>query len=122
MADDAGSAARRELLAHMREMLKAVRLLKNEMSAQHPDDPAGQREYLKQAHAIRFLGARAGRAPRAARVDGLMPKARPRGTDALTQAHWLLWSNPLPPLGTVYRTVWTDILTERVTDDPVRAR
>ena len=89
---------------------------------EHPDDPAGQREYLKQAHAIRFLGARAGRPPRAARVESLMPKTRPRGTPALNQAHWLLWSNPLPPLGTVYRTVWTDILNERVTDEPVRAR
>ena len=41
MVDDAGSAARRELLAHLRETLKAVRLLKHDMSTQHPDVPAG---------------------------------------------------------------------------------
>ncbi|MEV4704594.1 MarR family transcriptional regulator [Actinoplanes sp. NPDC049316] len=36
-----GSAARRELLAHVREMLRAVRLFKNDLPAQHPAVPFG---------------------------------------------------------------------------------
>jgi hypothetical protein len=96
---------------------------------EHPDDPDGQRDYLKLAHGIRYLTdqgrgvPRAGKgAPLAARVNGQMPKALPRGADALEQAHWLLWANPLPRLAAVYRTVWTDVLNETVTDEPVRGR
>ncbi|MEV4635724.1 MarR family winged helix-turn-helix transcriptional regulator [Actinoplanes sp. NPDC049548] len=52
MADDVGSAARRELLAHLRELLKAVRLLKNEMSLQHPAVPAGTLSVLALIDAV----------------------------------------------------------------------
>lgn len=96
---------------------------------EYPDDVDGRREHLRLAHATRFLTDRRGGAPKAGRgvaladrVNGLMPKARPKGGDAIAQAHWLLWSNPLPPLAGVYRTVWTDILNEQVTDVPVRER
>jgi hypothetical protein len=96
---------------------------------EHPEDPNGQRDYLKQAHAIRYLTdqgraiPRAGKgAPTAARIDSQMPKALPRGTDTLEQAHWLLWANPMPRLASVYQTVWTDVLNEKVTDVPVRGR
>ena len=96
---------------------------------EHPDDPAAQRDYLKLAHGLRHLADRGRQIPRAgqgttqaARVSGLMPKSLPRGTDPVSQAHWLLWSKPLPPLADIYRTVWTDILNEQVTDAPVRAR
>lgn len=95
---------------------------------EHPDDADSQRVYLKVAHGLRYLAAR-GAAPRsaqglppAAKVNGLMPKALPRGGDPVAQAHWLLWSEPLPQLNAVYRTVWTDILNEEVTDAPVRGR
>ena len=95
---------------------------------EHPDDPQGQRDYLKRAHGIRYLTDR-GQIPRAgkgasvaARVNAQMPRALPRGTDTLEQAHWLLWANPLPRLATVYQTVWTDVLNEQVTDEPVRGR
>jgi hypothetical protein len=102
----------------------------NESAAlDHPDDPEGQREHLRLAHGVRFLSDRSGGMPRSAKgasltnqVNGLMLKARPRGGDVLEQAHWLMWSNPLPPLAGVYRTVWTDILNEQVTDVPVRGR
>ena len=95
---------------------------------EHPDDSAGQREYLKTAHGLRYLASRgdlirpAGQgATLAAKVNGWMPKNHPAGPP-LSQAHWLLWSNPRPPLTEVYREVWTEILNERVTDDPIRAR
>ena len=95
---------------------------------EHPDDPGGQREYLKLAHGLRYLAAQGGLAVQAgqgaslaARVNRRMPKSHPGG-DPLSQAHWLLWSNPRPPLAEVYRTVWTEILNEQVTDDPVRRR
>jgi hypothetical protein len=96
---------------------------------EHPDDVDGLRDYLKLAHAIRYLTdqgrgvPRAGKgAPMAARINTQMPKALPRGTDTLEQAHWLLWANPLPRIATVYQTVWTDVLNEQVTDQPVRGR
>jgi hypothetical protein len=96
---------------------------------EHPDDPDGQRDYLKLAHAIRYLAdqgrgvPRAGKgAPMAARINAQMPKALPRGADNLEQAHWLLWANPMPRLASVYQTVWTDVLNEQVTDQPVRGR
>jgi hypothetical protein len=97
---------------------------------EHRDDRDGQKEYLKLAHGIRYLTER-GRGPipgaakgvsQAKRVDASMPKLLPRGIDTLTQAHWLLWLNPMPQLSAVYRTVWTDILNEQVTDAPVQGR
>ena len=96
---------------------------------EHADDADGQREHLRQAHAVRYLSDRGKFVPRTGkgppltvRIHELIPKARPRGGDTIAQAHWLLWSNPLPPLAGVYRTVWTDILNEQVTDIPVRGR
>jgi hypothetical protein len=96
---------------------------------EHPDDADSQRSYVKAAHGMRYLTGRGAALPRAdrgqplvAKVNGLMPKNLPRGADAVAQAHWLLWSTPLPPLNAVYRTVWTDILNEEVTDAPVRGR
>ncbi|BCJ53518.1 hypothetical protein Asp14428_49930 [Actinoplanes sp. NBRC 14428] len=41
MVDDTGIAARRELLVHLRELLKAVRLMKNDLAVHHPDAPPG---------------------------------------------------------------------------------
>jgi DNA-binding MarR family transcriptional regulator len=38
---DDGTAARRELLDHVRELLKAIRLFKNELPARHPAIPLG---------------------------------------------------------------------------------
>jgi len=38
---DGATEARQELLGHMREMLKAVRLLKNDLPAHHPEVPSG---------------------------------------------------------------------------------
>jgi len=96
---------------------------------EHKDDPDGQKEHLKAAHALRYLkvaqpGAappRAGKKGSAAdRLNALMPKSQPRGAGALAQGHWLLWSRPMPQLSAVYRTVWTDILNEQVTDLPVQ--
>jgi hypothetical protein len=95
---------------------------------EHKDDLEKQRDYVKSAHAIRYLkGYRGGvPAPRpgkatsmAARLNGLMPKSMPQEVGSLGQAHWLLWSNPMPTIASVYRVVWTDILKERVTDLPV---
>jgi hypothetical protein len=95
---------------------------------EHPDDADSQRVYLKVVHGLRYLADR-GSAPRAtdglppaAKVNGLMPKSLPRGADRVAQAHWLLWSDPLPQLNAVYRTVWTNVLNEEVTDAPVRGR
>jgi hypothetical protein len=98
---------------------------------EHGEDVEAQKEYLRLAHGIRYQTANriGGAMPRpgkgftlAARVNAQMPKVMPRGVEPLGQAHWLLWSNPLPPLAAVYRTVWTDILNEQVTDVPVRGR
>ena len=38
---DGGTAARRQLLSHVREMLKAVRLFKSDLPAHHPAVPTG---------------------------------------------------------------------------------
>jgi hypothetical protein len=98
---------------------------------EHNDDPDGQRAHLKLAHAIRYLKAAKGDAvalragpggPAADRINRSMPKALPRGGDKVAQGHWLLWSDPMPRLAWVYRTVWTDILNEQVTDLPVLGR
>lgn len=98
---------------------------------EHKDNVEGQKAHLKSAHSVQFLRATKGDAAamRAAqgatgtdRLNGLMPRAMPRGGDALAQAHWLMWSDPMPPLAAVYRTVWTDILNEQVTDLPVLGR
>lgn len=96
---------------------------------EHPDDVDEQRAYLKLAHGLRYLTDRTGVVPRSgkgasltSRVNALMPKKEPRGEALLEQAHWLLWSNPLPRLSNVYQTVWTDILNEPLTDLPVRGR
>jgi len=97
---------------------------------EHADDPDGQRQYLKLAHARRYPSHN-GKSPEAVvaklagqadRIDAAMPRSLPRGNDRLAQAHWLLWANPMPTLSGIYRTVWTDILKEQVTDAPVRAR
>ena len=97
----------------------------------HGDDREAQREHVRTAHATRYLAGRRGgealaRGTKgtvpAARLDGLMPREMPRGGPTLPRAHWLLWSDPLPRLAVVYRTVWTDILNEQVTDVPVRVR
>ena len=98
---------------------------------EHADDREKQRDYVKLAHAVRFLKEYRGGLPiprpdsgasAAARLNAAMPKSLPGGVNALGQGHWLMWSNPLPPLGRVYQTVWTDILNERVTDLPVAVR
>ena len=98
---------------------------------EHGDDVEGQREYLRLAHGIRYQTSnrvgvvmpRPGKGVTfAARVNALMPKSMPRGAEPLGQVHWLLWSDPLPRLAAVYRTVWTDILNEQLTDVPVRGR
>lgn len=94
---------------------------------EHAGDLDGIRNYIKLAHAIRYLKdyrdgeqmPRPGKgASAAARINARMPKSMPMA-ERLGQAHWLMWSNPLPQVGGVYRTVWTDILGERVTDVPV---
>jgi len=65
----------------------------------HGEDADAEREYLKRAHATRYLAERRGgnAPPRGgkgelvtARVDALMPKVMPRGSGTLGQAHWLL--------------------------------
>jgi hypothetical protein len=98
---------------------------------EHKDDVEGQRAHLKLAHAVRYLkgtkgdaaAMRAGQGSAAAnRLNTMMPKAMPRGGATLARAHWLLWSDPMPQLAWVYRTVWTDILNEQVTDLPVLGR
>jgi hypothetical protein len=96
---------------------------------EHPDDAVAQGEYLKLAHGIRYLSERGGNIPRAgqgaglaARVNEQMPKALPLGANVLAQGHWLLWSRPMPPMASVYRTVWTAILNEPLTDVPVRGK
>lgn len=95
----------------------------------HPLDPAGQRDYLRQAHGRRYLAESRGdkvdvppwqRAPAGARVGARLPDELPRQAPLLGQAHWLLWADPLPRLGAVYRFVWTTVLGEEVTDAPVR--
>jgi len=94
---------------------------------EYGDDVEGRKAHLKLAHAVRYLrttkgdvaALRAAQNSGSARVNKLMPKSMPRGGDALARAHWLLWSDPLPQLTWVYRTVWTDILDEQVTDLPV---
>ncbi len=96
---------------------------------EHPDDLFEQKAYLKTAHGLRYLTDRTGVVPRpgkgaslASRVNALMPKREPRGEDRLAQAHWLLWDSPLPRLADVYQTVWTDVLNEPLTDQPVQGR
>jgi hypothetical protein len=98
---------------------------------EHRDDAEGQKAHLKLAHAVRFLKATRGDVPAlrvaqgagaADRLNRSMPKAMPHGGNAIAQAHWLLWSDPMPQLAWVYRTVWTDILNEQVTDLPVLGR
>ena len=116
--------------AFLREAQWAVDVYESAVM-EHPDDITSQKEYVKLAHAIRFLkeyrgGMPAGRAGKAtslnARVHGAMPKLKPGGVESLGRAHWLLWSNPLPQLAAVYRAVWTEILNEQVTDVPVLGR
>lgn len=46
MIDDAGSAARRELLTQVRGVVRATRLLKAEMPLQHPAVPPGTMQIL----------------------------------------------------------------------------
>jgi hypothetical protein len=96
---------------------------------EHRDDIEGQKDYLKRAHAVRFLKDHRGITPTPrkgvdldARIKSLMPKSMPQGVGTIVQAHWLLWSNPAPRLATIYRTVWTNILDEEVTDLPVLGR
>jgi hypothetical protein len=110
----------------LREARWAVDIVES-AALEHPDDVAAQREYLKTAHGIRYLTSRGRPVPRAgqgdslaAKVDGQMPRDLPRGSDVLSQGHWLLWSSPLPPIANVYRTVWTQVLNEPLTDVPVR--
>ena len=98
-------------------------------SLEYPDDTVEQRAYLKLVHGLRFLAEVGKQPPRAVKglpsvtkVNAVMPKTMPRGGDTVTQAHWLLWSTPLPHLNAVYRTVWTDILDEEVTDSPVQGK
>jgi len=112
----------------LREARWAVDVVES-ATLEHPDDADAQRTYIKAAHGLRFLGDRDGAVPRAgqgaglaARVNERMPKEWPRGSATLAQGHWLLWSNPLPPLASVYRVVWTDVLNEPLTDVPVRGR
>ncbi|HKB01044.1 MAG TPA: hypothetical protein VKD90_02445 [Gemmataceae bacterium] len=94
------------------------------------DDVFAQKLHLRRAHAVRYFAEHRGRAGATKPlrslvpddVDARMPKALPNGVGPLGQAHWLLWSDPLPKLAAVYKTVWRDILKERVTDEPVRGR
>jgi hypothetical protein len=110
----------------LREAHWAVDVYESAMM-EHKDDLEKQKEYVKRAHAVRYLKGSAEMqaagtkraAAFAARLNGLMPKSRPRDRGVLDQAHWLLWSNPMPTLAAIYRTVWSDILNERVTDQPV---
>jgi hypothetical protein len=89
-----------------------------------PADLKEQREYVREAHMIRYLeehgkgtgGTRSG-VPRSLRAR--MPRALPQGGKVLAQAHWLLWSEPMPRLAAIYGTVWTDILKEELSDRPV---
>jgi len=107
------------------------------------------KDYLRTAHAQRYLtehqpdrarlkGGRAAavsrrevatRQARAAAVaeppaqlNDRMPRLMPEGVAVLGQGHWLMWSEPLPRIGNVYKTVWTDILREPLTDLPVIVR
>lgn len=97
---------------------------------EHGDEPDGIKNYIKLAHAIRYQKEHGGRAlPRltkgtaaASRINLQMPRSMPHGGAALAQAHWLMWSKPMAQLGEVYRTVWTEILGEQVTDVPVVTR
>jgi hypothetical protein len=99
------------------------------------DDADAQKAHLRLAHAVRFLTEHHGGrrlptkplkadkpSPAADLVDARMPRRLPNGVGTIGQAHWLLWSDPLPRLAAVYKTVWTDILNERVTAEPVRGR
>jgi len=113
----------------LREAHWAVDVYESAMM-EYRDDLDKQKEYVKRAHAVRYLKGTADMQAAgtkkatafAARLNGLMPKSRPQNHDLLDQAHWLLWSNPMPMLASVYRMVWTDILNETVTDQPVIGR
>lgn len=86
MVDDAGSAARRELLAHLREMLKAVRLLKNDMSTQHPDVPAGTLSVLALIDAMDGEPARGCHVKDLAARSSLDPSTVSRAVAAVVRA------------------------------------
>ncbi|HJZ92745.1 MAG TPA: hypothetical protein VKE40_17865 [Gemmataceae bacterium] len=75
------------------------------------------------AKEVRSRQVRAMMAPQSAvELNDRMPRSQPNGVSLLGQGHWLMWSDPLPKLGTVYKTVWTQILREPLTDIPVVVR
>jgi hypothetical protein len=109
----------------LREAHWAVDVYESAMM-EHSDEPDGVKSYIKLAHAIRYQTDSGRGVPRqtkgtaaANRINVQMPRSFPRGTGALAQAHWLLWSKPMAQLGEIYRAVWTEILGEQVTDVPV---
>jgi hypothetical protein len=92
---------------------------------EYPADAKERRDYVREAHMVRYLdeyGKGGGnRAGTLRTLRSRMPKALPPGK-VLAQAHWLMWSEPMPKLAAVYGAVWTDILKEELTDRPVVER
>jgi hypothetical protein len=109
----------------LREARWAVDLYESAMM-EYPQDVSGRREYVREAHMVRYLDehAKATGGNRTGTVRSLrarMPKAMPGGK-VMGRAHWLMASQPMPQLAAVYGTVWTDILGEELTDRPVVQR
>jgi hypothetical protein len=93
---------------------------------EHRSDRISQKGGRQAAVARREVAARQARAAAApeppAQLNDRMPRLMPDGVSPLGQGHWLMWSEPLPRIGNVYKTVWTDILREPLTDLPVIVR
>lgn len=77
--------------------------------------------YFKNAHAERFLNESGAETPnwRTHPVASRVPAQRPMHLPTQTQVQWLLASRPAPKLTDIYRTVYQDILNERVSNLPV---
>ena len=71
-------------------------------------------ERVKNAHVERF-GAEGGN-----KIS--LPSMLPRHVTQQGQTHWLLAKTPLPRLETVYPTVWTQVLNEKLSALPVAQR
>jgi hypothetical protein len=72
---------------------------------------------IKQSHTERYFAEANGQWLGGGRQS--LPGAMPRNITQQGQAHWLLAKTPLPRLETVYPTVWTQVLGERLSALPV---
>ena len=74
-------------------------------------------ERIKQSHTERYFAEANGQWLGGGRQS--LPGAMPRNATQQAQAHWLLARSPLPRLETIYPTVWTQVLGERLSALPV---